>query len=342
MRLRLLAAAGFLCALVSYAPVMQAGCGSASCPLDLQSLNRPTLGGFTLDLSFQYIDLDQPRIGTDDASAGELHGPHHDEVRTINRIATATLGYAPTSRLQLTAALPWISRTHDHLASNHAHVNAFAPRAQHNVLPEAWDIRGVGDVTLQARFALREPDAITHSAWWIVGGVKLPTGDDSATNDDGEVGELPIQAGSGTTDGLVGISYEGGLLRHSRVSGAMGDVALLPYFFTATYQFRGGANDGYRLGSEWQLNAGTAYALGRHFEALLQVNSRFRGKDTIEEEPEEGAFTGGTYVYASPGVRVPLGRGAVYALVQLPLYRDVNAIQLTSDANYIAGFQTRF
>ncbi len=336
MRLRVLAA--FL--LATLAQVTYAGCGSASCPLDLQSLNRAAAGGFTLDLSLQSIDLDHPRIGTSSASVGELHGPHHDEVRTTNRVATAVFGYAPSTRWQLTAAVPWVSRSHDHLASSHEH--AGAPRGEHNTVAESWDIRGLGDIVLQARFALREPNAITHSSWWLIGGVKLPTGDDSSANDEGEIGELPIQAGTGTTDGIVGISYEGGLLHHSRVSGPMGDVALMPYFVSATYQFRGGANHGYRLGNELQLNAGTAYTLSRHFELLLQVNSRFRDKDTIGDEPEEAAFTGGTYVFASPGVRVPLRRGALYGIVQLPLYQDVNAIQLTSDANYIVGIQTRF
>jgi hypothetical protein len=340
VRTRLYAFA-LLCLLVSSAPLF-AGCGSASCPLDLQSLNRPAIGGFTLDLSLQSIDLDQPRIGTDAVAAGTLHGPHHDEVRTTNRIATAVIGYAPSPRLQVSASMPWISRTHDHLASSHEHARPMSPRTQHNTIPEAWDISGLGDIMLQARVALRTPDPVTHSAWWVIGGVKLPTGDSGAANDDGEVGELPIQAGSGTADGIIGISYEGGLLHGSRIRGPMGDVALTPYFVTATYQFRGGDHDGYRLGNELQVNAGTAYAVGRHVELLLQVNSRFRSKDTITDEPEEAAFTGGTYVYASPGVRVPVGRGGLYALVQLPLYQDVNAIQLTSEANYIVGVQTRF
>jgi hypothetical protein len=44
----------------------------------------------------------------------------------------------------------------------------------------------------------------------------------------------------------------------------------------------------------------------------------------------------------SPGVRRAFGRGAVYALVQIPVYQNVNAIQLTSNENLIVGWQTRF
>jgi len=330
VRHRLLSLAGAV-VLFFVAPALHAGCGSSSCPIDTQALNRPALGGFTLDLSFQYIDQDLTA----------LKEPHHDEVRTLSRATTATISYAPTSRLQLSAAIPWIARHHDHLASSHSH--ALAPRAEHNTIPESWDIRGLGDVVLNARVALTQPNIVTHSAWWAIGGVKLPTGDDGASNDDGEVGELPIQAGTGTYDGIVGLAYEGGLLRSSHLQGPMGDVALVPYFISATYTFRGGATDGYRLGNELQINAGTAYAFTRRFELLLQLNSRFRSKDDIADEPEEEAFTGGTAVFASPGVRVPLGRaGALYGLVQLPLHQDVNGIGLNADPHYIVGLQTRF
>jgi hypothetical protein len=72
--------------------------------------------------------------------------------------------------------------------------------------------------------------------------------------------------------------------------------------------------------------------------------SRIRGRDEIALEPDEEAFTGGSVVYASPGLRLHLPRGgaAVYALVQVPVYQRVNALQLTADANYVAGVQTRF
>ncbi len=290
-----------------------ASCGSASCPIDTQALSRPRRGGFTFDLSFQYIDQDRPRIGTREAAVGELEGAHHDEVRTLNRITTALLSYAPSDRLQLSLAVPFVERRHDHLASSHQH--AGSPVSQHNVTPESWDIRGLGDVLLQARAE------IGHSNLWAIGGVKLPTGATDRANSDDEAGELPIQPGSGTTDGLVGLSYEGGRLLAS-----------------ATYQFRGGESHGYRLGNELQLSAGGAYPLAPRFDVLLQLNSRFRARDS----GEDAEFTGGTFVYASPGIRFSTGRGAVYALVQLPVYQDVRGIQLTSGANYIAGVQTRF
>jgi hypothetical protein len=323
------------------APSLFASCGSSSCPLDTHMLNLAPKGGFALDLSFQYIDQDQPRIGSRKAHVGEIEGEHHDEVRTLNRIATALLSYAPTDRLHLSVSVPYVSRDHFHLASTHQH--ALGVRPDHNILPEYWDLNGVGDVVLQARAEVLPIDPVTRSGLWVIGGVKLPTGKHDVRNDDGEVGELPVQPGTGTTDGIVGLSWQGGIVRQSGASGPMGGFAVVPYFVSATYQLRTGETDGYRLGNELQVNAGGGYPLGHRLDALLQVNSRFRSKDDIEEEPEEEGLTGGTYVYASPGLRFSIGdRAAIYAIVQVPLYQHVNGIQLTSSANYVAGLQTRF
>jgi hypothetical protein len=326
--------------LVFLAAPLRASCGSSSCPLDLNVLNQPLKDHFTLDLSLQYIDQDQPRIGTHEAHVGEIEGEHHDEVRTINRIATAVLGYAPADRVHLSLAVPFVSRTHDHLAGSHAHAGGLMPL--HNVIPEAWDIHGIGDVVLQARVAIAEPDSVRRSRLWLIGGIKLPTGAGDLHNQEGELAETPVQPGSGTTDGILGLSYQGGLLRHSRISGPMGDVMRVPWFVSATYQFRTGDAHGYRLGNELQLNGGSVYVWTRRLDALLQLNARVRRRDRIRDEPGEEAFTGGMSVYASPGFRLSLNRAAVYAIVQIPVYQRVNALQLTSKANYVIGLQTSF
>lgn len=319
-----------------------ASCGTSSCPLDLRSLTQPARGGFTLDLSYQYIDQDQPRIGTRKAHIGKIPGEHHDEVRTVNRITTALLTWAPTDRVALSVGLPFVSRDHNHLGSSDAH-GRFPMASEHNVIPESWHLDGIGDVVLEGRVAIANVNPATRSGLWAIGGVKLPTGAHDLKNHDGEVGELPMQPGSGATDGLVGLSYQGGIVRPTASAGDAGNFAIVPYFVTATYQFRTGDADGYRLGSELQLSAGGAYPLLRNVDVLLQVNSRFRAKDRIDESASEEEFTGGTFVYASPGARLRLGSAmAVYALVQLPVYQDVNALQLTSDANYVVGVQTRF
>jgi len=314
--------------LMSTATRLGASCGSSSCPLDLNSLNLPETRRFSLDLSLQYIDQDQPRIGTRGAHVGETPSAHHDEVRTVNRISTLALTYAASERLHLTASLPFVSRDHLHLEAGDEIATS-----------ESWRIRGTGDLSLAARAEILPGSRTTHSGLWLIGGVKLPTGAHDVTNGEGELAELPIQPGSGSVDGLAGIAYNGGVVRRAGAHGGMGDFAVVPYFLSATYQFRGSADD-YRLGNELQLNAGSAYPVARHLEALLQLNARIRERD--HGDPEETGMTGGTFAYASPGLRWSFRGAALYAIVQLPLYQKVNALQLTSNSNYVIGVQTRF
>ncbi|HKO02089.1 MAG TPA: hypothetical protein VJ032_10370 [Thermoanaerobaculia bacterium] len=306
---------------------LAASCGSATCPLDLNALNRPGAGGFTLDLSFEYIDQNRPRIGTRSAHVGELHDEHHDEVRTINRTTSLLLRYGVNDRLQFSAAMPFTSRSHEHIE------RALDQR-------ESFNLSGAGDLMLQGRYALVERGA-TESLW-ATGGIKLPTGSHDRANDDGEIAEAPIQPGTGSTDFLVGLSWEKGLLRTTAAHGPMGNVAMIPLFVSATFRRNGSGAQDYRVGNEWQLNAGSAYPLFSRVELLGQLNVRRKSRDFSPEDGGLDPFTGGTFVYASPGLRFSGGRGAIYALVQLPLYRDVNGIQLTADRNFIVGAQTRF
>jgi hypothetical protein len=301
-----------LCLLLLPASRAFASCGSASCPLDLNALNRPMPGRFTLDLSFEYIDQDRPMIGRRGAAVGEL-ATHHDEVRTVNRRAALQLQYAPSDRLQFSATMPWISRSHDHLASNHHHGRPVA--VDHNVIPQHWNATGNGDLLFQARTRIA-------GALWATAGVEVPTGADDVSNGNGEVAEMTIQPGSGGTDVLLGLAYERGR-----------------YFTSATYRRNAEAHD-YRFGDEWLLNAGTSIPLLARTELLLQANARIRGRD--EEAGVRDAFTGGSAIYATPGVRVNVGRYAVYGLLQVPLYQRVNGLQLTANRNFVTGVQARF
>jgi len=289
-----------------------ASCGSASCPIDLNALNHPQTGSFTLDLSFQYIDQDRLRGHSDIV-------PDHTEVRTINRAAALMLSYAPAEWLQLSVSAPYIARSHEHL---------------HGGELERWQLDGAGDVLLQAR------GRVTPHVW-LIGGVKLPAGADDKRNADGERAEVTIQPGSGSTDLIAGVAYERGTTRQTHVQGSMGNVALIPYFASITYRRNGRGALDHRVGSEWQLNAGTAYPLSQRLELLLQGNMRRRTRDESPDDPQDAFFTGGTYGYVSPGLRYSAGRGALYALMQVPLYQHVNGTQLTAKRNWIGGVQWR-
>src|SRR3954466_14267078 len=160
--MRHVVAAVALLLLLSLSPdVARASCGSSSCPIDLHALQFGE-GKFSLDLSFQYIDQDQPRIGSRLAQIGAIPSDH-DEIRTINRLAQLQLNYSLSERLQMAVTLPYVSRSHEHFDGENARI-------------ERWNFVDLGDAAVQARVRLFVSDAPEHSSLWLNGGVKLPTG----------------------------------------------------------------------------------------------------------------------------------------------------------------------
>ncbi len=305
-----------------------ASCGSSSCPIDLHALQFSDTGRFSLDLSFQYIDQDQPRIGSRRARVGAI-ASDHDEIRTINRLATLQLSYAINDRFQIALAVPYVSRSHEHFEEETAQI-------------ERWNFGNRGDATLQARLRLFS-NAPTHSSIWLTGGAKFATGSRRETGTGGEDAEVTITPGTGSTDALLGITYQSGFLRDTKLEGPMGHATLIPFFVAINSRINGRGTSDYRRGHEIQLNAGTEYPLTQSVHLLGQLNGRMTAKDDVGATDENRNLTGGRYLYLSPGLRVAVShRTSIYGFVQLPIYQHVNGIQLTSKANYVAGIRKSF
>ena len=322
MRCRLLL---LFCLCATVRPLL-ASCGSASCPLDLNALNRPAAGHFAAELSFEYIDQDQPRIGTRAVAVGALPA-EHDQVRTINRSTSVVLRYAASDRLLFSATVPYVSHYHLLLQGG---------------VPESWNLSGIGDVTLQMRGRIAEFDPMRRSALWGFAGVKLPTGASDRANSEGEIAELPIQPGTGSTDTIVGLAFESGILHETSMQGPMGSFTLIPMFASIQYRRNTTGAQNYRVGNEMQLNAGTLYPLRDRLQLMLQANAKFRSRD-LSDDAEDHLLTGGRYLFVSSGLRFDAGHGAAwYAMLQLPVYQHVNGIQLTAKRNLVTGVQMRF
>lgn len=97
--------------------------------------------------------------------------------------------------------------------------------------------------------------------------------------------------------------------------------------------------DQYRPGNGLNLNLGLRY-LG--FDAAvpqIQINARRVARDSGARA--DTVSTGGTLVYLSPGLVVPVSKlASVYGFVQLPIYQNVNGVQLTP--KYTASLGVRF
>lgn len=306
-----------------------ASCGSSSCPLDLHALEGIETGKFSLDLSLQYIDQDRPRIGSRGAAVGALPSDH-DEIRTINRLTALQLGYTVSSRFQVVATLPYVSRSHEHIES--------ATREL-----EQWNFHDAGDAVLQGRYRVFIADTPAHSSLWVTAGAKFATGTRHETGSSGEDAEVTITPGTGSTDAIVGLTWQSGVLRQTSLGGSMGSTTLIPLFVSTTFRRNGRGTHEYRRGSELQVNAGTEYPLTERIHLLGQLNARSTAKDDVGETEEDRDFTGGRYLFVSPGVRFIASHGfSAYALVQLPVYQHVNGLQLTSRANYVVGVHRSF
>ena len=299
-----------------------ANCGSATCPMDPQSLNLPLPRQFTLDFSFQYIDQDQVRIGTHKGFVGEIPSTH-DEIRTVNRGIGFLANYATSDRFVLSAFVPFVSRYHEHLEEANAQL-------------ETWNFRDLGDIAVSGRYRL-------GTKVWTTLGVKFPTGAQRPTNSEGEAAEVTLAPGSGSVDVLGGFVFQTQVPVPSLSHGLLGNASVMPFFAGATYRRNGRGTESYRMGDELLVNAGLNYPLFTKLQLIAQVNADFRGKDSVGDTGEDPNHTGRTSIYLSPGVRVGLPGGiAAYWVVQVPVYQRVNGIQLTSDYNLLGGIQARF
>jgi hypothetical protein len=293
-----------------------ASCGSENCPVDHAS--RWDEAALSFDVSEQYIDQNQPRVGTDDAVVGQIPS-HEDEVRTVNRITTARASYRFSGAWGLTMALPFVDRDHEHI---------------HNDLGGAeyqrWSYSGVGDLET---VALRRFGASGRTRYLVSAGVKAPTGVKNVEEVDGDQPEPPARPGTGSWDVLGGVGAE--WLVHV---GGLGGESGIPLRMSINGRYNGRGTEEYQVGAEGMAHIATEVPVTSWGSLTLQTNLRVRGKDNVGNTDVNEENTGGTTAYVTPGFRLAMGRQAwVYGMVQFPVYQNVNGIQIVSEANWFGG-----
>lgn len=168
----------------------RASCGSSECPLDAHgadattrhpdgpgSLSRARL---SIDIAYQYIDQDQPRVGSHRATVGELVS-REDEVRTINRMTTLTVRGVLSEQWSLTASMPFVDRFHSHI------VNEVGGGSQR----QEFNYHGMGDLSVLGHWMPWGADHGGPTSLTLQAGIKLPG---AATRQLLERGGLEIRA----------------------------------------------------------------------------------------------------------------------------------------------------
>lgn len=317
-------------AMVLLSPVRSWACAACGCTLSSDWFTS-TEKGLKLDLRYDYVNQNQLRSGTSTitssaASAMLNNGdPQEVEKYTVNNYLTATADYTITPDWKIDAILPYIIRDHSTLgtASNGGAGGPGGGQYDSNT-------SNLGDVKLIGSFQGLLPE---HNLG-LQFGLKLPTGPFNLTGNSTDAtapGRIPIdrglQPGTGTTDFIVGVYY-------TRAVSKNWDI-----YTQDTYQFALNSRDDYRPGDGLNLNIGFRYLEYSYFIPQLQLNGRYVKHDTGANADKFS--TGGTLVYLSPGVTVPIDdKLSAYVFVQLPIYQYLEGVQVAP--TYLASLGVRY
>ncbi len=313
-------------------------CAACGCTLskDWGTQGVITMPGFTADLSYDYVNQNQQRYGSGKASSTQIdnlwQAGQEIEDYTVTRTTTASLNYT-SDTWGVIAQLPFLQRTHGTFGDNGA---SASPSPDYSSYASSTD-NGIGDIRVIGRYTGFSSDKSAG----ILAGIKLPTGSIDATFDDGVTPlDRSLQIGTGSTDVILGGYLSGAIEQYGWFAQATVQHAV------ATKAING---DDYRPGDAISVDTGIRYAkFGAKFTPMLQLNYIHRQPDTGAGATAPDALTGGpgsggTLVYLAPGALYRIGGGtSVYGFVQLPVYRDVNSLQLTPRYTVTVGVHQSF
>lgn len=290
--------------------------------------------GFVADISYDYLNQNQQRYGKGAASPAlinkQLNAGQEVEAYTRTQAATASLIYNEDV-WGVSAQIPYVQRTHGTYGNTAPLGSSYSTSSD----------SGIGDIRVIGRYTGLSEERTTG----IIVGIKLPTGNTGANFKAGTSAGQPLDAGlqigTGSTDIILG-GYTTGAIEHYGwfLQGTVQHAV-------ATKQAMG--NLDYRPGDAYTLNAGIRYAgFGTKVSPMLQLNIIRRQADTgaftVPLDPVTGVpVSGGTLAYLAPGVSVRMGGGtSVYGFVQLPIYQNVNSLQLTPKYTVTLGVRQSF
>lgn len=189
-----------------------------------------------------------------------------------------------------------------------------------------FDGKGIGDVIILGKYEIINPTILSPTGLSLGGGVKLPVG--SYTQEvNGSRLAIDLQPGTGSTDVLLWGNFYKGFQPLN--------FALV---LNSLYRYAGSNLDGYRFGDEIIITIGGEY----YIEDYLIISSSFRGR-FANKDFWGGRFlpsTGGSYVDWLPNLIYTEPFYNLKAFLQLPVYRNVQGIQLTSSS--IVGVELLF
>lgn len=306
-----------------------ASCGSTACSIntnwDEHGMSRP---GWTADLRYSFSRADTLRSGSNKIVADTAFAGEVENLRTINRLLTATLDYTHDEHWGVMLQLPYVMRDHTHnlgpyVGNTPAGYDSFVASA-------LGDIKVVG----RYRWAL---DEASRTGMGVKFGLKLNTGRKDFLLASGTLPtEVTLQPGNGSTDLILGLFW------NQSTPGS--DWS---WFAQGTTQNSISSLSTFRPGNQFNLDGGTRYAFNSKLSGLLQLNAQWNSADSgsaaVISPITGGASSGGRIYSLTPGLSYAFTPGTqVYGLVQLPFYQFMNGEQLTANSSFTMGISHRF
>jgi len=189
---------------------------------------------------------------------------------------------------------------------------------------------GFGDIIILGKYEIVTPSILSPLGLAVGGGAKLPTGSFEQENSGTRL-SIDLQPGTGAADLLLWGHFLYGLPSIS-----------MSFNANFLYRYAGVNLDSYRYGDELLTSINGSYAFADFIALNLQLRGRFAEKDYWN-----GRFlpsTGGTYIDLTPGLIYYEGSFALRVFVQVPIYRNVQGIQLAvnemlgTEISYIFDF----
>ena len=231
---------------------------------------------------------------------------------------TLDASYGITSWLTAEAVLPFVFKTQE------VHLSAGNRRRSTGGLSDPMLL---AKVTFWGHKALR-PGALRLG---VLGGVKIPLGDDEDTDDTDGTSPLPasFQASSGAVDLLAGAYYSVGLIDKSTLYGSV------VFRITTT-----NAQD-YRFGST--MSGTTDFRIAHLWPVTLAAGLRVTGAAADRDAGQQVDDSSGWQLAAHAGVGYfPWQRVFFNVDAIIPFWRGLEGHQMVSDASFVLGANVVF
>ncbi len=163
------------------------------------------------------------------------------------------------------------------------------------------------------------------AAFALALGLRLPTGNTDVTDKNGQRLADDLQLGSGTMDPIFGLLYH---QRYYRFGWGLSGL----------YRISSQENiHHYQYGNEAVAAAYVSYRVNRNLEWVNQLNGNWLGRDMLNGV--DATNQGGSVMFYTPSlIYVGANNVTVQASAEVPVYRDFNEQQLSSD--YIINLRT--